>query len=666
MNKYLVLLKRENKLLVENSKSGHPEPILLKGVLGNCGYMLGKSLDGKISPDLELEILGNLKDTLEKEFGTGQIWKSVYFDPTQMPDQITQWADQMELYANPEETLKEIHGRQDIADQEFWCRNSYAGKNITLEIGSEEDLKKTLSYILLSPIPPSNEDALFLDWALSSGVELEWPSEIKCKEILCRCLAKGYGQSFVSGINDYLRVATWMSFGDATLKCKGLKMKLSGSKKKKIARMLESYLGGTEMKYRLWEALKYEKLWIHLAQRLHPTPTIYPNLFNFFGKLLSEDKSWRKERWEYRLDQAYHEDTLVNVIKLLSQREGEFLRKYDSLIRRSLANQDEESYKLVMDTVLSLKNVRPKTLLELHKYYDRRNMDVKRSYTTRSGVSKFYAPLDKLDEDVILLSQSILFSKMKQIWGKEKTWEGKRVYVGIPESTILPLSFSSGVTGSALPGTKVEFEKKGMMRFFCQWEDPEGKHDLDLHAILIKKDGAKDIVSFSTAFQTLDECVGHSGDIRYQCGSCAEYLSINFDLPGASDYKYALIDVTNYEHSELNGLENYVGIGRMVGDKMEVLDRVRVTVESKSMIGYVVDFEKGFIKYVLKGVDSGDAYYKLGESDIVSYLSDPSLSLRCALSEMIKAKGGEVIEELEGECEIISELSEELLSEILG
>ena len=660
MNIFIATLLKCDSIYVDSGQvynSEYPIPYRLAELLGKCGYRFKEELRGWISPEYENKILKDLEDYLERTFGIGKSWRGVYVSPDDPAylDDLKMRLDQIIIYGNPEH----IRETRDEEKSDTWETNDYQGNKFLGKSG-KKDLINSVSSLLSSPIPLGNQDSEILDWGLSE-LELEYPEKIECKEILCRVLSRGRGEKCISGVNDILRLVTYLSYNDTTLGWKG-RIKLSGPQRKLVLGFLEYYLKEHPKSY--LDAKKYYHKWIITSQVLHTKEEKYPKSYEFFSILHGKDKTWMHTTFEAKLQQEYNnagkDGSIKEVINLLSTRGGEFIRRFDSILRRTWEKKDPAFCDLG-SKLMSIQGIRPKTLLDLYKMYSRRNLEIPRSFKDKSGVRHVYESLPGLDQGLIDITQNLILTKLKDIYGQEKTMEGQKAYIDIPEDAELCLSLRSGVEGQILPGHIEHFEKTGILRFFSQWVDPMGNQDLDIHAWFVNEDFTVcNRVGYNTSFIDRTGMIRHSGDVRHIKGDCAEYINIDFRRSKELPYRWMIIGVQNFDAPRLCDLENYIGVAKVSGDKKngmwvpsenEILTRTKVTLMEKNLLGYIVDFKESTIKYILEGIQS-NLNSSVNLDLIKQYTVKDNLGVKKLLRMYLEEKGCEVVEEPDEETKI--------------
>lgn len=653
MNIFIATLFKERAIYIDENQvknENYPIPLTLAELLGKCGYFLDNSLKGWISPEYEKKIVESLEEFLIENYGIGKTWKTVYQNPEDVPESIIlQKIHQLLIYINPE-TINDIN-------KEPGRTNTYY-PTTPLRKSDKNEITKTISELLCTPIPLGYFDKEVLSWGLEN-LNLTWPKKIICKEVLCMALSHEKGIEFISGVNDILRTATYLSHKDTTLIKKEI-IKLKGKERKLIIKLLENYLTKETFKYRIQEAKKYKEKWSVLSRVLHVKKS--DNLvWKFFDQIYHGNfgDGWSsKIQREY--DKAGKTGSLVEVIKLFSQRPGEFIRHYDSLLRRTWENKDQIGMDEILNTLLTIQNTRPKTLFDLYQYYEGRNVEIPRSFKNKKGVRITYGePLKPLDNDLIKLSQSMIYQGIKNIWGKEKTLEGKKVYFNIPQDSELITSCRTSGEDTMFPGEKIYFKPSGKIYFFSQWVDPEGNQDLDIHAWFMKEENETlGRVSWDSCFKDQTKSITHSGDVRMVKGNCEEYVCVNFSE--TPPYDWMLIGVQNYNSPKLCDLENYIGLRK----ENEVLYRVKVNLEEKNLIGFLVNLKEGYIKLIMEGINE-NLITSFGKTKFNQYILRGNLKLKTLLEDYIKTKGGILMEEPDEETEILPSKNAWELSKLL-
>lgn len=650
MNEITILFTKQNKLWIRDCKidNSNPIPVKLICLLAQGGFILSEKFQGLISKDCEDRLINTLEPYLKETRGLGRRWKTVWITNSGLPEQETQNLIQAGLYSNPE-LLKEIRDSQKDAP-DFWEVNGWNPETI-LEPGFDSDISDIFENLLSSPLPLNKEDLDIVGWVIENRVDLvRIPSKIPIKETLSIVLSYGYGEDCISGVTDILRVASYLSENSSILD-KKTRIKLSRGDRKFVLGLLERYIGKKGLRYCVQDAKKYKELWKILCRVCHPIPDKYPNSYAFFGEIQSNSEIMRRG-WNSKLQKAYDDKDYKEVLKLLSQRPSEFLRRYDSLFRKALQENDFSRIDDLQSAFIGIQGVPGKVLFELYRYYDKRGEEIQRSFLDKHGIRRLYSSIPALQKDSIDLAQTIIMESIRSVWKTKSTFKDKKVYLDLEDGINFSLSLRNGVidkTEPMYPGQKVSFPTSGIIRFFLQWIDPNGTEDLDLHAWLIS-DSLESIksISWSSGFQDKNKFVSHSGDIRHQIGDCAEYVTIDYskEIP----YTWMLVTVQNFDGPKLCNVENWIGVSKITEKTSETLFRGRVTSESRDMAAFIVNIKEGWARLILEGVGSN----VLEDEELIrQYITPDTLDVKSLLSQYIKCTGGEVSEEKSEEDVII-------------
>ena len=181
-------IKCKSIFVDENQKynQDYPVPYKLAGLLKKCGYTMKEELRGWISPKYENKILESLESYLKQTFGIDENWRGVYVSPDDdsYENSLKLTLDQLMIYADP----GHIENTRNEEESDTWETNNYTETDFLGKSGTK-DITKSISDLLKSPIPLGNQDSEILDWGLS-GLELNYPDRIECKEILCKVFSK--------------------------------------------------------------------------------------------------------------------------------------------------------------------------------------------------------------------------------------------------------------------------------------------------------------------------------------------------------------------------------------------------------------------------------------------------------------------------------------------
>lgn len=681
MNEYKVSLLRLNKLWVQNCKydENNPIPIKLISLLGQFGYSLSDKFLGLISGEMEKKIIKSLLPIFQDVFSGGKSFKTVWLTPQDLPEtREEEILIQEGLYSDPS-SLKEH-------EPSLWNVNNWKIDKI-LEPGYDLDIKNLISSLLTSKSVLGESDMEILKWALEERGDLvEEPESIPVKETLSLVLSRGFCKNCISGVTDILRTVYYLSNLPTSLNKVG-KIKLTKKNKKIVLDLLEEYLEKQEMWKCLQDAKKYKEVWKIVLYQLRPR---FSTRSEEFAKEIRSNSKTMIKGWNSHLQKAYDNKDYDEVIRLLLQRPAEFIRKYDSLIRKSIEDQDMKRFDMIQDALINKmdeKSISKKVIFELCRFYEYRNDRKDRSYIDKSGQRYIYdeSSLKPLPDEIISVAQSSCLMSIINFWKKQSTFKDKKVYLDLDNSLDFNPSFRGctiDMTEFMFPGQIIKFPLKGCIRFFSQWEDEWGNEDLDLHAKLIDSNGKLvKSINWIDGFADEGKVITHSGDVRFQKGDCSEYVTIDYESPRLNlPSDWLLITIQNYECRPLNSLKNWIGISSVtdghfdkndnwIPPESDTLFRGRVTSESKNLVAFLVNIKEGWAKLILEGINVS-VLNNAEVNSIKHYLLPNSIfNVKTLMEFYVKSTGGTIVEEPDEDTIILGKkelVSGELHNYLLG
>jgi hypothetical protein len=415
----------------------------------------------------------------------------------------------------------------------------------------------------------SPQDMSIIQWFVNSGEKLVFPDVIPFKENLCTLASMGIEGLPVKTTTDVLRIAVSLSGGDISLpKLPFKEIRASRWTTQKVdnpARELFKFKKFTrkERKYLLGlleqtncdarEMVLRDQRWIRLGEILHPGEykTKFPKSAEVFNKIRNEKvKSW------YGILNDSFKKGLEDGLKVLSQRPGEFSRRIDWLIRTNPNQLD-----LIMSYFNeSVKGTSNKVLFEVYGHFEGR-LEPKnnRSVMVKGARKRTELPsLPALSNDTVEMIHSKLFETLKDKFSTLEPlgdcWIDEELKKIPLPTNMRSMNFS---TKPVLRGQRTPLDNPDakVIRPFVHWNDKTGNEDLDLSVTFVGD--SNNVLSFSN--MKVGNSV-HSGDVRHRQGPCAEYIDIDIADAKSRGFKYAIIDVRNYNGRSLKSVESTFGI----------------------------------------------------------------------------------------------------------
>lgn len=439
-----------------------------------------------------------------------------------------------------------------------------------IKYGTLERFSKIFTDLVSINTSLTPQDLEIVKWFVNSGEKLVFPDTIPFKENLCTLAAMGIEGLPVKTTTDVLRIAVHLSGGDISLPKvpeKEVRMNRWSSYKssnperekfkfKKFSRKERKYILGllenTNCDAR--EMVLRDQRWVRLGEILHPGEykKQFPKSFEVFNKIRNEKvKSW------FALVNEGFKKGLENGLKLLSQRPGEFSRRIDWLVR-TYPKDIELIMKYFGEAVKGTSN---KVLFEVYTHFEgRTEPKTNRSVMIKGARKRTELPaLPAIPKEIVETIHTKLFETLRDKFSLMDTlgncWIDEELKKIPLPTNMRSMNFSTKPT---IRGQRVPLDNPDakVIRPFVHWMDERGNEDLDLSVTFVGEK-RRDVLSFSNL--RVGKSV-HSGDVRHRRGPCAEYIDIDIQDALNNGYKYAVIDVRNYNGRGLDTVETSFGI----------------------------------------------------------------------------------------------------------
>ena len=519
-----------------------------------------------------------------------------------------------------------------------------------------------------------------LDWFLNEYPDLKIPERIPFKETLCFVASKRSDVE-LKEVNDVLRYGmylmgsstnlenvpkeirrnSWSRTKEKNPEWRNLKS-LPRKRRKEICQRIEKIIEAKGIDNCVKDAKSNYGHWLLLSERVHPGEFIlrYPETAQFFHYLKSNNLSKQYKTFNSEVQRRYDSNEDVeDIAKFISLRPGEFVRRFDSLVRRAYKSSKEDK---ILDIFFDTEGMKNKTLLELLSYYDRRNdSDIPRQVKIPENDSYVtLPPLEKLPDILIETVREVIVRKiLLNIKNRvtEQDLAGKTVYID-PKIKRIPIPKGMRNQNISIPvGTKYSIPNDGIIRFFVHWIQKTGKtEDLDLHVFLWKNKNDCFNVGWNTSLRTEDSVAVHSGDVLDRKGDCAEYADIDMIKLKKNGYKYIIADVMNYKGRGFDTLPCWLGY--MKTDSLEAGNRtwiprkvdlsVEINSKNSSIAAFLVDVDKSELMILdcpmdgIPVVSSGN--YNKQTSIIKFFTVENKYTSYDVIKAYYEARGAEIID----------------------
>lgn len=560
------------KGLVTPSNDGMDNRVAVATVqshLMEWGYMLDQDAFFELSKS-DLPVITNFNDEiisyLKDVMGGRRNYQPLYKN---FPEEVMSMSD-FELYIN--------------AILHYWSNGEWEPSTVTYEkpikfekikynlikFATPERFSQIFTNLVSINTSLTPQDLEVVKWFVQSGEKLVFPDVIPFKENLCTLAGMGIEGLPVKTPTDVLRIAVHMSGGDISLprvpekKVRANRWSTSmventernKFKFKKFTRKQRKYLLGLleQTNCDPKEMALKDQRWIRLGEILHPMEykNLYPKVANAFTKIRNE----KVKTWYGILNDAF-DKSLEDGLKVLSQRPGEFSRRIDWLIRKN-----PSQIGLIMSYFgEAVKGTSNKVLFEVYSHFEGR-LEPKndRSIMIKGARKRTPLPsLPALPKATVEMIHSKLFETLRDKFATLESlgncWIDQELKKIPLPTNMRSMNFS---TRPVLRGQRTPLDNPDakVIRPFVHWYDKNGSEDLDLSVSFIGEKRT-DVLSFSQ--MRVGKSV-HSGDVRARQGACAEYIDIDMEDAINLGFKYAVIDVRNYNGRPLNTVETRFGI----------------------------------------------------------------------------------------------------------
>ncbi len=532
-----------------------------------------------------------------------------------------------------------------------------------------------------------------LAWFLENYPELSIPERIPFKETMC-IVAKHRPEYKIAEINDVLRYSLYLMGADPSLPHVPKKIQVNSwsgkktdnpewrkldslprSKRREICGRIEKIIEAKGVENCIRDAKHFYGHWVLLSERVHPKEYVvnYPECADFFVKLKSKGLSKEYRTFNSQVQNMY--DTgkdILEIAKFISTHPGEFIRKFDSLLRRALEEGKESD---IMDIFINTSGMKNKTLLEILSYYDIRDQSESTPRVVNIPGKGLYI-LDGLKPINPGFLETIKDNIIRKIFLNidsritEKDLVNEIVYID-PEIKRIPIPKGMRNQNVSVPkGTRYKISGN-IVRFFVHWIQKDREEDLDLHAFLYKSNDDISNIGWNTSLNS--NVAVHSGDVLNRPGDCAEYVDVDLDKCKKNGYKYVVMDVCNYKGRGMDTLP--VWLGYCTREKLQEGDKtwhpqkveltVPVTSKTDSIAAMMIDIENRemiLLDCETSGLPVNNKdNYSLQKAIVNFFSKQEKYSSYDIIKQHYESRGAEVVEILPDDPDI--EVKEKILFE---
>lgn len=671
----------------ERTEERKAKLLALSKELFDFGYTLSPEavlyLSEKDMEDVFNEVLPKIA---EKFTPRGTKWQPLYPGfPNQVASmsELQLWENQHELYdtmdydaflaKNPWYTEEE-----DKKALENGAHRLLSPNERVLGVLREKDILDIFKSILNSGNSLHVDTREELKYLLSEYPDFELPEKIPFKETMCIVMANRKDYE-AKDINDVLRYGIYQMGGDPELvhvpkKVKAVAWEKVPSKDNIAWRLLqaprklrvdilsriENIMGKKKLAGCVVDAKRFYGHWVMLSERVHPGEYEgkFPEAALFFRTLKSKHLSKKYKTWNSQVQNKYNSgEDILEIAKFVSARPGEFVRRFDSMLRRAMPDGRESE---IMDIFLDTEGMSNKTLLELRSYYEKRASRCPRM-VSKKGTSTMHSlePLEPLPIGIVdtvreFIERKILLNIKDSI--KEQDLKDQVVFID-PLINHIPIPSRMRDAVYAIPPCTrydIPAEKK-YLRMFVHWIQEAGKvEDLDLHGYLYKDEHTCRNVGWNTGLKS-GESTMHSGDVLNRPGDCTEFIDIDIDKAVKEGWNYVVMDVHNYKGRGFDTLPCWLGFTTLEAwegrqnknwNPKTVDVSEKIAIKDSSMAAWIFDLNKR--QAILLGIGLRGIPINSGNQNsalVQFFAEEPKFTSYDVLCQYYKSRGATVIDD---------------------
>lgn len=465
----------------------------------------------------------------------------------------------------------------------------------------------------------------------------------------------------LSGPTDVMRIAYLLSNADADLSMtENVKFKIKGSDSKKLLSLIEG-MGKTSMQL-AEDFMRNRERWLRFGEHVHPatdknrrnfpitahafdlirsTPEVIPT-YNRIAEGIIRNRNPRIPTFD------------KTTMSKLAERPGEFARRLDSLVRNAEYMQKDASSVINAFEGTVAPNLKTRTLLELTKYFDSRELSGNRIFIPKGKSTKMQIVADNrfpVSAQAKTKIQSVITSELYSRFKKLDPM-GKVYIDPLLASIVMPFNKrgDSSATNRFSKGSQIPFNLPPVLRMFVHWTGL----DVDLSCVGYDKNlNEKFLINWT---RTKNQYGIHSGDIRDAPKGASEFIDIEPQKLIQNGIRYVMMSIISYAGGTFDKFPSFCGFmerdSLTSGKKFEpasVTFKIDCDQPSNSVIPIIFDLiEK---KAVIADLNTGGASYgavnlqtEKNKAIVKSVLElvDRKITVNDILAEHVLARGTQV------------------------
>ena len=340
-------------------------------------------------------------------------------------------------------------------------------------------------------------------------------------------------------------------------------------------------------------------------------------------KVVTDLKSGKLVSWNQKLEKAYDNNSLNEVVNLLSQRPGIMFRQVNRLISKGVSPNEISGY-----LSKSAGELKTQTIVSALNNFDGSELVVQVFLNT------LIANLSKKNIEEL---------KGKKIYIDSKGFDLTKSKLEITDKFVEGGYISNGLA-VRIP------EKAKFLRFFTYWNDKR-RIDIDLHGVSIDKNDEINHIGWCGAYKS--DCLVHSGDITHS--NATEYIDLDIERAIEDGLSRVQFNINSYTQVPFSQIET-VFTGLMVLGEMR--EEVELYDAKNVLFRHDLDYNAMSIDYGMIDIENKIIYVggkpskKYNDTNLFE-LPNHNLTIAMYLNLLLTVQGAAAVVQDKNEADLI-------------
>lgn len=339
---------------------------------------------------------------------------------------------------------------------------------------------------------------------------------------------------------DVLRTAVVLSKGDVSLAAPTKFRRFKRAERRYLLAALDQLGDSAE------DMLRRPEVFKRLSRELRPGDysEVYPNAFKSFNIIRNKEPY---QTYNSKLEFGVSCSSFNEVMPLLQQRPGEFVRRLDKLLRNFSSSDCEKILSKIEEENL-FDNVSTPVLIQAYSHFKHRNSGLdKRAFLPKGNVAKMMVVENKLGklnyaDRVVSILRGALIRKFSKLPKLGNVYIDPLMY---EQKVPFAVRSASRTLRTIARGSRIPFKEGNTIRIFIWWKEDQERIDVDLSVVLFNSE-FKHMGDVSYRNLRIGKTIHHSGDITSAPKGACEFIDVNIDGTISNGVRYVGMAVNSY------------------------------------------------------------------------------------------------------------------------